>query len=40
MIYIIKRFSQILQEKLFGVSNSSENIIRDVYMEGIKLVEM
>lgn len=40
MIYIIKRFSQILQEKIFGVSNSPENIIKDVYMEGIKLIEM
>lgn len=37
MIYSIKRFSAI-QEKLFA--KSPQFLIRDVYMEGIKLVEM
>ena len=40
MIYSIKRFSAI-QEKLFADSSKSPQfLIRDVYMEGIKLVEM
>jgi hypothetical protein len=40
MIYSIKRFSQFIEEKLFGISKNPENLTRDIYMEGIKLVEM
>ena len=41
MIYSIKRFSQFIEEKLFsGKSKKPINIVKDVYMEGIKLVEM
>ena len=40
MIYSIKRFSRIIEEKLFGKSNEPIRIVQDVYMETIKLVEM
>lgn len=40
MIYAVKRFSKYLEEKLFGESNKPINVIKDVYMETIKLVEM
>ena len=40
MIYKVKRFSQFIKEKLFGVSKEPINIVKDVYMEGIKLIEM